>query len=118
MEASMRVAHVVWVAVAIVAVSASAGLAQSRGLGRVTGVVLDDSGAPVANVEIKTTTLGGNAIQCQSDAKGKWTLGGVGRGEWIVSFTKAGFETKRIKAIIEREIDRSEPVKITLKKGA
>jgi hypothetical protein len=87
-------------------------------LGRVTGTVVDESGAPIADVKIKTATSSGTAIECDSDSSGKWTLGGIGRGEWMISFTKAGFEIKRIKAIIEREIDRSEPVKITLKKGA
>jgi hypothetical protein len=114
----MRSNRVVWMVIAIVAVVAAAVFAQSRGLGKVMGVVVDESGAPVADVEIRTATSSGTPIECKSDASGKWTLPGIGRGEWIVSFTKPGFTTKRIKAIVEREIDRTDPIKITLAKGA
>jgi hypothetical protein len=98
--------------------AAAVGYAQSRGMGRVAGTVVDETGAPVADVEIKTATAAGTVLECKSDGSGKWVLGGIGRGEWVVSFTKAGFSTKRIKAIVEREIDRAEPIKITLAKGA
>ena len=114
----MRAIRMALIGVAIAVVVASMAFAQARGMGRVTGVVVDDGGAPVAAVEIKTATAAGAVIECQSDANGKWTLTGIGRGEWIVTFTKSGFTTKRIKAIVEREIDRSEPIKITLNKGA
>jgi len=114
----MRTARVAWTVLAIMAMVAAAGHAQSRGMGRVTGTVVDEGGAPVADVEIKTATAAGTALECKSDGSGKWVLGGIGRGEWTISFTKAGFSTKRIKAIVEREIDRSDPIKITLAKGA
>jgi hypothetical protein len=114
----MRAGRIALITMAIVAMAASMGHAQARGMGRVTGVVVDDAGTPLAGVEIKTATAAGAAIECRSDASGKWVLAGIGRGEWVVSFAKAGFTTKRIKAIVEREIDRSEPIKITLAKGA
>jgi hypothetical protein len=113
----MRSARIVLMVLAIAAMAVAVGDAQSRGMGRVTGTVVDEAGAPVADVEVKTATAAGTVIECKSDATGKWTLSGIGRGEWHVSFTKTGFATKRIKAIVEREIERSEPIKITLAKG-
>lgn len=114
----MRMGRVLLMGLVIVGLASGVANAQSRGMGRLTGVVVDDSGTPVADVAVKTATSNGAAIDCVSDASGKWTLTGIGRGEWIVSFTKSGFSTKRIKAIVEREIDRSELIKITLNKGA
>jgi len=114
----MRTARVAGAVLVIVAMALAVGHAQSRGMGRVTGTVVDESGAPIADVAIKTTTSAGTVLECKSEADGKWTLGGIGRGEWILSFTKAGFSTKRIKAIVEREIERAVPIKITLAKGA
>ena len=114
----MRTGRIVVLMVVIVACAAAIGFAQARGMGRVTGVVLDETGAPVPGVEIKTATGNGMQIECQSDSSGKFVLGGIGRGEWVISFAKAGYSPKRIKAIVEREIDRSDPIKITLAKGA
>ena len=87
-------------------------------MGRVNGFVLDESGAPIEGVKIKTATMSGDAIQCETDAKGKWTLVGIGRGDWHVTLAKPGFVGKRLKVSVEREIDRSQDIKITLAKGA
>ena len=114
----MRTARVAGAVLVIVAMALAVGHAQSRGLGRVTGTVVDQSGAPIADVSIKTATSAGTVLECKSDTAGKWALRGIGRGEWIVSFTKTGFGTKRIKAIVEREIERAEPIRIVLAKGA
>lgn len=92
--------------------------AQVRGMGRVNGTVVDDGGAPVDGVKIRTATAGGDLIECETDAKGKWTLVGIGRGEWQVTILKPGFAVKRLKVIIEREIERSQDIKVTLAKSA
>lgn len=92
--------------------------AQVRGMGRINGVVLDDGGAPLDGVKFRTATAGGDAIECASDTKGKWTLVGIGRGDWTVTVQKPGFTPKRLKVSVEREIDRSQEIKITLEKGA
>ena len=62
-------------------------------------------------------TVGGDAVESASDAKGKWVLAGIGRGEWLVTVLKPGFAAKRLKITVEREIDRSQEIKITLAKG-
>ena len=114
----MRTGRIVLLMVVVVACAATMAFAQARGLGKIAGVVVDESGAPIAGVEIKTATSGGTPVECVSDASGKWTLVGIGRGDWVVTFAKAGYTPKRIKAIVEREIDRSDPIKITLAKAA
>ena len=91
--------------------------AQVRGLGRINGVVLDATGAPVADVTIETKTLDGVDIKATSGADGKWVMAGLGKGQWDVNFAKDGFTRVRAKVTIETELSRTEPIKITLKKA-
>jgi hypothetical protein len=90
--------------------------AQVRGLGRVTGTVVDEAGQAIEGVALKAPFSGG-AIETKSDAKGEWLLGGMGRGEWKVEFTKTGYRPVTMKVTIEKELTRLQPVKIVLKKA-
>jgi hypothetical protein len=92
--------------------------AQMRGLGRIEGSVADDGGAPVEGVVVKLALGDGSALEGKSDAKGNFVVAGVGRGEFAASFTKDGFTTKRLKLVLEKEIGRSNPIKVQMKKGA
>lgn len=105
------------VAVAVM-VATSALDAQMRGLGRIEGSVTDDGGAPVEGVVVKVALGDGSALEGKSDGKGNWVVAGVGRGEFAASFTKDGFSTKRLKLVLEKEIGRSNPIKVQMKKGA
>lgn len=66
-----------------------------RGMGRVSGKVTDESGAPVEGVEV-VATMGAGRFTARTNRNGDWAIGGVGRGEWALDFTKEGFETRRI----------------------
>ncbi len=114
----MRTSWWVTAVVAVVLMTAVAATAQVRGLGRINGTVVDDAGEPMEGVKIRTMTGGGDQIECDTDAKGKWTLVGIGKGEWHVLVVKPGYGAKKLKVIVEREIDRSQDIKITLSKGA
>jgi hypothetical protein len=107
----------VFVAAALVAMTATAAVAQIKGMGRLNGKVTDDGGSPVDGVEVKLRQ-GTDVIESKTDAKGDWALAGVARGNWMVTFQKDGFPTKVVKVIVEKELMRTEPIKITLKKGA
>jgi hypothetical protein len=91
--------------------------AQLRGLGRLNGVVVDESGAPVEGVQIQTKTALGAAIDAKTDAKGNWVVPGLGKGLWEVDFVKDGFVRVKAKVTIEQELSRTNPIKITLKKA-
>jgi carboxypeptidase family protein len=109
-----------WIAVILgLLVAAGAPMqAQMRGLGRINGSIADDGGAVVADAVVKITFSDGSKIEGKSDAKGNWALAGLGRGEFPVSFEKDGFEVKRVKVVIEKELAKTQPIKITMKKGA
>jgi hypothetical protein len=102
---------------AIVAMATSAAVAQVKGMGRLNGKVADEGGTPVDGVSVKLRQ-GTDVIEATTDAKGQWVLAGVARGNWMVSFEKDGFPTKVVKVLVEKELMRTEPIKITLKKSA
>lgn len=113
----MRTIRWTVVIIAVLMLGIPAADAQVRGMGRINGIVVDDGGAPIEGVTFRTQTVGGDAVESASDAKGKWVLAGIGRGEWLVTVLKPGFAAKRLKITVEREIDRSQEIKITLAKG-
>lgn len=105
-------------ALATVVVSAPvAGVAQTRGLGRLTGTVTSEAGEPIADASVKVA-VGDGVIERRSDDNGSWVLMGMGKGEFVLEVSKAGFETRRMRLVIERESMQSAPVKISLKKRA
>lgn len=109
-----------WMVAAVVAVLAMVvpSHAQMRGMGRINGTVVDEAGEPMEGVKVRTATGSGEQIDCDTDAKGKWMLTGIGRGEWHVLVVKPGYGAKKLKVTVEREIDRSQDIRVTLSKGA
>ena len=91
--------------------------AQVKGMGRLNGKVTDDSGSAVEGVDIKLRQ-GTDVLKGKTNDKGEWILAGVARGSWMVTFEKDGFPAKVVKVVVEKEALRTDPIKITLKKGA
>lgn len=102
---------------AALVLTASRPESQGRGMGRMNGTVVDEGGAPLTGVTVKTATADGTAIEIKSDDGGRWIMGGLGKGEWSVLFAKEGFVARQVKVVLERELERTEPIKIVLKKG-
>lgn len=80
--------------------SADAAVAQEwRGQGRMAGKVADENGAPLEGVVI-TATLPSSENRgpapVKSNAKGEWSLGGIGRGNWALDLSKEGYQTRSI----------------------
>lgn len=90
-----------------------------RGLGRVGGKVVDDSGKPLEGVAIRAMlpSAGNKGPDTRSNAKGEWAIGGVARGDWALDFAKDGYETKRISISIS-EVARIPPMEVALTKKA
>jgi hypothetical protein len=90
---------------------------QLRGMGRIEGTVTDEGGAPLTDVAVKATLPGTTgSIDGTSDAKGKWMLGGMGRGDWDVVFEKGGFAPRRAKVSLQVELARVPPIAVVMKK--
>ncbi|MGE3275215.1 MAG: carboxypeptidase-like regulatory domain-containing protein [Vicinamibacterales bacterium] len=103
---------------AMVVAGTTVGLAQNRGIGRINGVVVSEAGDPLDGVVVKAPTSGGDALQGNSNDQGKWAIGGIGKGEWVVQFDKAGYEPKRVKVVVQKESLNPEVIKIVLKRAS
>lgn len=98
------------------AMTAQGVTAQSRGLGRISGTVSSESGDPIVGAAVKIA-IGSDALESKSDGAGKWAVSGLGKGQFFAEFSKDGFETKRVRLVIEKESMSSDPIKIALKKS-
>src|ERR1043165_6382989 len=97
--------------------TAQTGSAQTRGMGRINGVVTESDGnTAVGDVAVKTTTSAGTASEGKTDARGVWRLPGSGKGVWPVEMNRAGSAVIRPKVTVTRERILPEPIKLTLKK--
>jgi tetratricopeptide (TPR) repeat protein len=90
-----------------------------RGMGRVAGKVVDDSGQPIEGVAVKAMLprAGNRGPEVKSNRKGEWAVGGIAHGEWAIDFVKEGYETKNVSVSIS-EIARVPPMDIMMKKAA
>src|SRR5688500_5470278 len=91
----------VFAAVMAVASAGSAEAQEWRGMGRVGGKVVDESGKPIEGVTVKATlpeagNRGPDAIK--SNSKGDWAIGGITGGRWALDFEKEGYETRHLAA--------------------
>jgi len=93
--------------------------AQLRGLGRLKGTVNDDAGAPLKGVAVRATLSGyDGVIEETSDEKGAWAIGGMGRGEWHLTFYANGYTPVGAKVTLAAELSNVPPIAIVLKKAA
>ncbi len=88
-----------------------------RGMGHVSGKVVDQQGQPLEGVDVKLDLPGTGGMQVKTNKKGEWSAGGLARGSWHVDFEKAGYDTARITVSVE-ELSRIAPIETTLKKSA
>jgi len=107
----------VLVAVALAVGLGSTAYAQLHGMGRINGTCADDGGGPLEGVTVKATLAGSaGSIDGTSDKKGEWMLGGMARGEWDVTFEKAGYVPRKAKVSLTVELARMPPIAVTMKK--
>lgn len=104
---------IIWLA------GAAATAAQDwRGMGRLAGKVVDESGAPVDGVVVKARRGESNAgPDVKTNKKGEFILAGINGGQWALDFEKAGYVTKQMSASIQ-EHSTNPPMNVTLKKAA
>ena len=95
---------------------ATGATAQIRGEGRVAGKVVDSAGQPLQDVQVKATMKGQTQpVQTKSNKKGEWALNGIAGGEWVVEFTKEGFDPQSGPVTVD-EANRTPDITVTLAK--
>lgn len=90
-----------------------------RGLGRVAGKVIDESGKPIEGVVVKAVmpaSQNRGPADIKSNSKGDWAFGGISRGSWNLDFTKDGYKTSSISVVVQETV-RILPMEIVMKKA-
>lgn len=99
---------------------ALAGAAQAqvwRGMGRLAGKVVDESGSPIEGVTVKAMLASADNAgpASTSNRKGEWAIGGIAGGRWEIAFSKDGYEPRSLPVQVS-EYARLPPRDIVLKK--
>jgi hypothetical protein len=93
--------------------------AQLHGMGRIQGTVADEGGTPLADVAVRATLPGSaGEITGTSDAKGRWIIGGMARGDWEVVFSKPGFQPRKAVVHLKVELARIPAIEVALQKAS
>ncbi len=87
-----------------------------KGKGRLGGLVLDQSGAPIEGVKVKLFSLKAQeGTEVLTDKSGRWMAAWIRSGGWNVDFEKIGYAPKKI--VIEISESKKNPdVEIRLEK--
>ncbi len=104
-------------ALTLVAASAAMATAQENlGRGRMTGNVVDGTGAPIEGAKIIAELAGGTArLEGVSDKKGHFAIAGLGSGRWRFTASKEGYSTDAVETEV-RQLRANTPIDLTLKK--
>jgi hypothetical protein len=102
--------------VAVLLLMASAAFAQSN-VASLTGIVMDSSGAVVANVEVSASNRGtGIVLRSRTNAEGIYVLPSLLAGNYQVEFQAAGFK-KNVVQSIRLETAQRARLDVTLEVG-
>lgn len=88
-----------------------------RGTARIGGVVVDESGNPVRSAKIVIYFQGKEDIsrQAKSDKKGRWSIIGLGSGDWRVTASAEGYIPAQTDVNVS-QIDVNPTITLSLKK--
>jgi tetratricopeptide (TPR) repeat protein len=79
-----------------------------KGKGRLGGLVLDQSGAPVEGVRVKLFSLKAQeGIEVKTDKSGRWMAAWIRSGGWNLDFEKVGYAPKKI--VVEISENKKNP---------
>ncbi|HPW18116.1 MAG TPA: tetratricopeptide repeat protein [Candidatus Aminicenantes bacterium] len=106
---------------AIAALFLAAGFAAAqagRGTARLTGVVTDQSGAPLEGVKVNLAfSQSGAKHEAKTNKKGEWSFMGLGTGGWELTILKDGFEPFSQHVQVS-QLNRNPKIETKLRKAA
>lgn len=93
---------------AILAISSFAAAQDWKGKGRLGGLVLDQSGAPIEGVRVKLFSLKAQeGTESKTDKSGRWMAAWIRSGGWNIDFEKIGYAPKKI--VVEISENKKNP---------
>lgn len=104
--------------IVLMALPAASPAQENMGRGRITGQVVDESGAPVSAAKVVVQSLQGNAqLEGKTDKNGRFAVAGMGTGQWRVTITKEGYGSAT-KDMHISQLRPNPPLDVTLAKVA
>jgi tetratricopeptide (TPR) repeat protein len=115
-EVMMKKSSLILGLVLVLAASSALSAQDWKGKGRLGGLVLDQSGAPIEGVKVKLFSLKAQeGTDVKTDKSGRWMAAWIRSGAWNVDFEKIGYAPKKI--VIEISESKKNPdVEIRLDK--
>jgi tetratricopeptide (TPR) repeat protein len=90
---------------------------QSLGRGRISGMVVDEQGAPVAAAHVDAQSLQATTkFEATTDKKGHFAVAGMGTGTWRFTVSKEGYVNTVVEALVA-QLKPNAPLAVTLKKA-
>ena len=109
---------IVLVSIVLAVLAAALPAQENMGRGRVTGQVVDETGAPVPAAKIAVQSLQGTAkLEGMTDKKGRFAVAGMGTGRWRVTAMKEGY----VSSFVEMQVSQlkpNPPVALTVKRSS
>jgi tetratricopeptide (TPR) repeat protein len=91
---------------------------ENMGRGRLTGQIVDESGAAVPDAKIVLQSLQGDArLEGKTDKKGRFAVAGMGTGQWRITITKEGYGSATTDMHIS-QLRPNPPLSVTLSRTA
>ncbi len=90
---------------------------SAQGKGRINGKILDDTGKPAQNVQIRGQRDGDPlVVEAKTNDKGEWQIANLTAGKWTFEFMKEGYDLQRMDVAVAE--NRNKPIDLTLTKAA
>jgi tetratricopeptide (TPR) repeat protein len=86
------------------------------GKGRISGTIVDESGAPLEDALVVVQSLRAKTkLEGHSDKKGRFAIAGLGSGMWRVTASKNGYDSSSVEIDVSQLVSNP-PIALTLKK--
>jgi tetratricopeptide (TPR) repeat protein len=116
MEMTMR--YFVAASLALLTLFAALPAQQNLGRGRISGDVVDESGAAVPDAQVIVQILQGSTrLEGKTDKKGHFAVAGMGSGAWRITASKEGYVSAYTEMPVS-QLKANPPLTLTLKKAS
>ncbi len=112
----MKFRMAIYICICLVGLGFTVMAQDNFGRGRISGVVVDENGAPVEDaLVVAESQKGGTKLEERSDNKGRFAIAGLGTGVWRVTASKSGYLNSEVKMNV-KQLSANPPVTFTLNK--
>jgi tetratricopeptide (TPR) repeat protein len=116
MEVRMKFRTAILLAICLAGWGLTVTAQENFGRGRISGLVVDENGAPVDDaLVVAESQRGGTKLEGRSDKKGRFAIAGLGTGVWRVTASKNGYLNSEVRMNV-KQLSANPPITFTLTK--